>query len=481
MSTERSALSAADAAWLRMDRPTNLMVINAVLRFDRRIDRDRLCEVALRRLVRLYPRFGELAVDGRLPFGPHWEPDPDFDPARHLHHIGLPEPRDESALASLIGELATMPLDRSRPLWEMHLVDGPGPGSSLIVRMHHCIADGISLARVMLSITDAAPDAPPEPGLAGGRAGLLSAVGTPLEAIGDSIGAAVAPAAGLIGAGSKIARVLARQGIRLAADPRRMLELPETIGADAQTLRRMLFASAEEPNVLKGDEGAARAVAWTPPVPLGEIKSIARAQEATVNDVLLAAVSGALRGYVLARGEDPAELHSLVPFNLRPLDSPIPRELGNRFGLVTLALPVDVASRRERLRLLRERMDEIKHSPEPLLSYAVLEAIGLTPPEVEDRIVDVFTARATAVTTNVPGPRETVYLAGSRLRSVLVWAPTAGSVGTSVSIFSYGGSVTVGLLVHARQVPDPQAIIDRVRSEISAMARLAPAQESADA
>lgn len=479
MSGERSALSGADAAWLRMDRPTNLMVINAVLRFDERIDVERLREVVLQRLTATYPRFRARAVDGRLPFGPHWEDDPDFDIPRHLHHIGLPEPRDDAALAALVGDLASMPLDRSRPLWEMYVVDGPGSGSSIVVRMHHCIADGISLARVMLSLTDAAPSQIPHDLLSDPRrgGGLMSVLGAPLDVLGDSIGAAT----GVIGAGSKIARALAREGIRLAADPRRMLELPDTIGSDAQTLARLLFASADEPSPLNGDEGATRAVAWTAPLSLAEIKRIAHAQDATVNDVLLAAISGAVRGYLLARGQSPSEMHSLVPFNLRPLDSPIPRELGNRFGLVCLALPVDVASRRERLRALKERMDEIKRSPEGLLSYTVLEAIGLTPPEVETRIVDAFTARATAVTTNVPGPRKPVYLAGSRLRSVLVWAPTAGSVGTSVSIFSYGGKVTIGLLVHAAQVPDPQAIADRVRGEITALARLAPARAAADA
>ncbi len=247
------------------------------------------------------------------------------------------------------------------------------------------------------------------------------------------------------------------------------------MAADARALAKLLFAPSEAPGVLKQRAGALRSVAWSRPLSLERVKTIAHAQGATVNDVLLAAVSGALRGYLVERGEAPHAIRAMVPFNLRPLDRPVPSTLGNRFGLVFLTLPVDSPSRRERLQELKGRMDEIKHSPEGPVSYAVLGAVGLTPPDVERRIVDIFTAKATAVMTNVPGPRQTVYLAGTPLRSVLVWAPTAGSVGMSVSIFSYDGRVTVGLLVHDELVPDPQAIVGRLHGEVAAMGRLAPA------
>jgi hypothetical protein len=101
--------------------------------------------------------------------------------------------------------------------------------------------------------------------------------------------------------------------------------------------------------------------------------------------------------------------------------------------------------------------------------------MGLAPAQVESRVLDIFSAKASAVTTNVPGPRQIMYLAGSPLRTVLVWAPTAGSVGMSVSIFSYNGKITVGVLTHTQQVPDPQAIVDRLQRELTAMLRLAPA------
>jgi diacylglycerol O-acyltransferase / wax synthase len=484
MSPAGSHLSSADAAWLHMDRPTNLMVINSVLLFDERLDWERLSEVVRRRLVERYPRFRERVVEGRLTGGPRWEQDPDFDLHRHLHRRGLSAPGGESQLKELAGDLASAPLDRNKPLWDMYLVDGPGEGSAVIVRMHHCIADGIALARVMLSLTDTAPqddamrEAPSRP--ARTRGALRTVLADPLGAARSSGAAAVAPVIGTVSGARRLASALAHEVLRTLADPRHALGLADDAAADARALGKLLFTPGDDGSVFKGELGAARGVAWSAPVSLKQVKAIAHSQGATVNDILLAAVCGALRGYLIAHGREPQALRTMVPYNLRPLDQPIPSELGNRFGLVFLDLPVDQSSRRERLHELKRRMDQIKHSPEGPVSYAVLEAVGLTPPEVESRIVDIFTAKATAVMTNVPGPRETVYLAGSPMRAVLVWAPTAGSVGMSVSIFSYNGRITVGLLVHEALVPDPQAILGRLRSEITAMARLAPAANGRD-
>jgi diacylglycerol O-acyltransferase len=483
MSQGPGHLSAADAAWLHMDRPTNLMVINSVLLFDEQLDWERLAEVLRTRLVAPHRRFRQRVVEGRFSRGPRWEEDRDFDLSRHLHHRGLAAPGGEAALKELAGDLASAPLDRGKPLWDMYFIDGPGEGCAVIVRMHHCIADGVALAEVMLSLTDTAPG-PARPRRRAPRAPARGAVPSllraPVTAAEATAAALVKPAAGALATGGRVARALAREGMQTLTDPARAVELAGGAAADARALGKLLFMPSDDGGAFKGELGTARTVAWGAPLSLASVKTIAHAQHATVNDVLLAAVSGALRGYLLERGREPQEIRTTVPYNLRPpisaddADGERENELGNRFGLVFLTLPVDRASRRERLGELKRRMDEIKHSPEGPVSYALLEVIGLTPPEVESRLVDVFTAKATAVMTNVPGPRETVYLAGSPLRTVLVWAPTAGSVGMSVSIFSYDGRITVGLLVHTALVADPQAILGRLRREVAALGRLAP-------
>jgi hypothetical protein len=166
-------------------------------------------------------------------------------------------------------------------------------------------------------------------------------------------------------------------------------------------------------------------------------------------------------------------VHALVPFNLRPLDQPLPRELGNRFGLVLLGLPVGIEEPVARLAEVKRRMDAIKASHEGALAFGILGLIGRTPVQLEERLIDFFSAKGSMVLTNVPGPRRRLSLAGTPLGGVLVWAPCSGSVGMSVSVFSYAGDVTVGFLADAGLVPEPQLLANGFRRELLAMARAA--------
>ena len=162
----------------------------------------------------------------------------------------------------------------------------------------------------------------------------------------------------------------------------------------------------------------------------------------------------------------------MVRFNLRPLDEPLTPRLGNRFGLVFLGLPVGIADRGERLAAVKQRMDAIKRSPEGSIAYAFLNAMGVTPAPVESALLDLFTARGTAVVTNVPGPSHTVHLAGVPVRGVLVWAPCSGSVGMSVSILSYAGDVTVAVMSDAGLMPHPERLVDGLIDELDGLRAL---------
>ena len=161
----------------------------------------------------------------------------------------------------------------------------------------------------------------------------------------------------------------------------------------------------------------------------------------------------------------------MVPFNLRPLDEPLPSTLGNEFGLVYLPLPVGIRRTRDRLAAVKRAMDEIKDSPEGAIAYGILGLVGLTPVEIEKLVVDLFTSKSSMVVTNVPGPKQPIYLAGTRVRGVLVWAPTSGSVAMSVSILSYDGRVTVGVMADAHLVPDPGRIADGFERELGRLRR----------
>jgi diacylglycerol O-acyltransferase / wax synthase len=424
-------MSGADAAWLHMDRPTNLMVINSVLWFDQPIALDDLRAIYRDRIVGRFDRFSQLAVEG--PTGPHWE-DVEIDLDLHIHHVALPAPGDRRALQELVSDRIATPLDRARPPWEVYLIDGFGTGCVVLTRMHHSIADGIALARVMLTLADGADD------------GSFTRSGHNGSLLGS------------VAHGTVTAALHPRQALHTAAD-------------DAQTLAKLLLPGADPESPIKGDQHIAHHVGWSDPVDLWRVKRTARALGATVNDVTVAAVVGAIGDYLRDHGDDPEHMRALVPFNLRPLDEPLPHELGNRFGLVLLELPIAEQDPLERVAAVTRRMNAIKHGHEGQIAYGILELMGLTPAPVEARLIDYFTAKGSLVLTNVPGPARPLTVAGARLRGVLVWAPCSGSLGMSVSIFSYAGKVTVGFLTDAGLVPDPQTLADSFRAHLLALAR----------
>ncbi len=451
-------MSTADVAWLHMDRPTNNMVVNGVMWFDEPVDWDRLRLVFEERLLGPYPKFRQRVVEPPLHLGRlGWEDDPAFDLDRHLISARLPDPGDRSVLHQYVGQQMGRPLDRERPLWEAHLIDGYEGGSAVFHRIHHSIADGIALIRLLLSLTDDQPDEElfdPE-----GFDGPDHPRSLPRRL------------RGLMSDAAKISGQLAHEGREILAQPSKAVHLAELATAGTTALGKDLFLPPDHRTVLKGQMGPSKHAMWSEPFDLAAVKAIGRAHGATVNDVACAAITGALRTYLEHRDSLTEEIRALVPFNLRPLDQPLPRHLGNKFGIVFLPLPVGVADRRERLAEIKQRMDAIKDSAEGVIAYGILSVIGMTPVQIEKVVVDLFASKGSLVLTNVPGPRQPVYLAGTRVAGMMGWVPASGGVALGVSIFTYDGELTVGVAADARLVPDPERLVEAFNAELAALLR----------
>ena len=453
----KHSMASADAAWLRMDGPTNQMVVNSVLWFEEPVSRARLKRVFQQRIVDQFPRFRQRAVTptGRAPY---WEDDPHFDIDRHIHRLALPAPGSTKALQELVSDLMSAPLDHAVPLWQAYLVEGYGPGSAVVVRIHHAVADGIALARVMLLIADST------------RAGkrLLAAPGD--QPHHSRAWHAAAAARG-------VASRLAHEGFESLQHPRHLAEigagLEHELVGDAKALAKLLGTGADAPTPLRAPVSPANRVAWSTGTSLAGVKATSRALDATINDVLMTAVAGALGRYLRERRVNAPEVRAMVPFNLRPLDEPLDRGLGNHFALILLGLPTSVRDPVKRLRAVKREMDSIKGSREPAVSFGILALMGLTPAQVEERLVTMFSAKASLVLTNVPGPRDRLYVAGVPLAGVLSWAPCSGTVGTSVTIFSYAGEVIVGFMTDAELIPDPDRLARLFREELRELSRAA--------
>ena len=460
-------MSKVDTAWLRMDCDVNLMMIVGIWLIEPAISggalRGRIGEKLLR-----YARFRQRVE--RDAGGARWIENAEVDLDHHVRSEVLKLRSGETARIALqrrAGELASAPLDPSRPLWQFNFIESYEGGSALIARVHHCIGDGIALISVMLGITDGGVD-PPMRGRAAAPASAIVPEWLP-DALMRPLAGLSSKALALYDAG--LARTLA-----LLADPRRglvgALGTARTAYKVMGDVAAMAAMADDSPTRLKGKPCGRKVVAWSEPIPLDQVKSIGKALGCSINDVLLASVAGAIGAYLRGLGDDPGgqEIRAMVPVNLRPLDQAW--QLGNRFGLAPLVLPIGIENPVARLQAVRARMNELKSSYQPLLAFAVLSVAGLMAKPVQDLILGLFAKKATAVMTNVPGPAVPLKLCGSTLRQTLFWVPASGDIGVGVSILSYGGGVQFGLITDEALCADPQGVIDRFEPEFEKLLML---------
>ncbi|HUG23230.1 wax ester/triacylglycerol synthase family O-acyltransferase [Piscinibacter sp.] len=452
-------MTRVDTAWLRMDNDVNLMMIVGVWLLEPGITFEALSERVGDKLLK-YQRFSQKVVEDAM--GANWVDDDDFDVSNHIVRHKLKRRRGQSeraALQALVGTLSTTPLDPARPLWQFHLIEQYEGGSALVARVHHCIADGIALISVMLSITDGGMDPPPRKlrkvAEDGGTDWLTDAVVKPFTGL-------TVKAIGMYGSGvAKSMEVLAKPYQPLFGS----LDMARTGYQVVSDVAAMALMPDDSPTRLKGKPAGVKKVAWGEPIALDQVKAIGKALGCSVNDVLLACVAGAIGEYLRDQGDDPTgkEIRAMVPVNLRPLEKAY--QLGNRFGLVPLVLPIGIANPIERVYAVRARMNELKGSYQPLLAFAVLSVAGLLIKPVQDALLNMFAKKATAVMTNVPGPAKPLQFCGSTLRQTMFWVPQSGDIGVGVSVLSYGGGVQFGLITDQKLCPEPQQIIDRFEPE----------------
>jgi len=458
----RERMSAVDTAWLRMDSAENLMMIVGVYEFDGKVDYERLRDVLTARLVS-HRRFRSRAV--RDAAGCYWQENDDFDLDEHLIRRRLAGRGTIADLKRLVGELASQPLDASKPLWQMQLVDNFDGGQALVVRIHHCIADGIALIGVLLALTTDESEGVSKSAARGRQSNghwskrlqpLTSAAVRVIDTTGD------------------VARKML-QGYGAMLDTRgaltdTALRYTSIATRAAKDAAAIVLMPSDNATSLKGKPSGKKVVAWNEPLSIADVKAVGKALGCSVNDVLLACVSGAIRSYLKARGErvDGCELRAMVPVNLR--DPCQWQELGNKFGLVPLLLPIGVENPIARVFEVRRRMHQLKTGYTAVLSMGLLSAVGFAPRVVQKQALDFLARKASAVMTNVPGPQQALYLAGSEVTRLMFWVPQSGDIGIGVSILSYNGGVQFGLITDQQLCADPQQIIDGFEPEFEKLA-----------
>lgn len=439
-------LSPLDVSFLYMETTTTPMHVGGVCVFEppaAGFDYDRLVELISQR-IGLVPRYRQKVkwVPGRLA-NPVWVDDPDFDVTYHVRRSALPKPGNREQLKDLVARLQSRQLDRNRPLWEIYLVEGLEDGQvAIITKTHHAMVDGVSAVDIGTVILDLEPtprevpedDWSPrkEPSTIGLVAGALTELITRPSGALDTARAAVVDARATAGKVAAVAGgVLAQARLMARQAPDTPLNVP--IGEQ----RRFGMADTE----------------------LDDYKRVRKAHGGTVNDVVLATVSGALRTWLLTRGESVTPttvIRAMVPVSVRPDEQK--GELGNRVSSYFVDLPVGEGSAVMRLHQVSFAMRGHKESGSAVGADALVQLSGFAPPTIHAlgaRTVSVMTRRLfNVVVTNVPGPQFPLYAAGARMLSMYPVVPLAKNQAVSIGLTSYNGGVYYGLNADRDAMPD---------------------------
>ncbi len=376
----------------------------------------------------------------------------------------LAPPADEAALQAFVASLMCRPFEHDRPLWHFYFVPRYGEGSALVGRIHHAIGDGLALIHVILSMSDHAsarttPRPRPAPIDNGAEADPWETVASRVRALVDQT--LSLPAAALREAGQWL------------ANPMRLLETTGQMAAGTGALTRLLVMPPDPATRFKGPLTRRKRVVWSRPIPVAVLKRVGKLTGSTINDVLMAGLAGALRRYLLERGDavpEALDVRGVIPVNLRAIEDA--HLLGNQFGLVFMALPIGLDEPLDRVFEVRRRMNALKSSPEAFVAFQILRAIGAAPRQIFELVVNLFSSKATAVVTNVMGPREPISFAGVQMKQAMFWVPCAGRLGLGVSLLSYAGDVWLGIYTDESIVADPDRLLEGFYEAIDELQRL---------
>jgi diacylglycerol O-acyltransferase len=461
-------LTAVDASFLAQEGPAAHMHVGAVMIFDGPAPGYEELADHVRSRLHLVPRFRQKLAFPPLETGrPLWVDDPSFNLEYHVRDTALPAPGSEAQLRALAARVHSQALDRSKPLWELWLVQGlEGGRFALLSKTHHALVDGVAgvdLATVLFDLQRTPAkvehsDTPWRPretpsGLEMAARGVRGLIGLPFDAAARAVGAAARPGEALLGT----------------------REALEGIG---EVVWAGLNPAPETP--LNVEIGPHRRLVWVRHE-LSDFKRVKDAFGGTVNDVVLTVVAGALRQWLRSRGvrTEGLELRALVPVSIRARDEH--HQMGNRIAAMRAPLPVYVEDPVARLRVVRQAMDGLKESKQALGAEVLAGMQALAPPTIfaQASRLNFSTRLFNLLVTNVPGPQVPLYVLGRPLQDLFPVAFLPKNHALAVAIMSYDGGMDFGLLGDYDAMPDLEQLGEMFTAGLAELLDAAAAERGA--
>jgi diacylglycerol O-acyltransferase len=454
-------LTALDASFLYLEDRDTPMHVGGVLVLETPPGGVEALEKLVEARLPLVPRYRQrvLEVPGHLA-DPVWADDPDFDVAYHVRRNGLPRPGTDAQLMELVSRLTSRPLDRRRPLWELYLVEGlAGNRVAVVTKTHPALVDGLSAIDIGQVLLETGPDAPaPER-----EEWVPRRLPSTAELLAGALGEYVRRPSAVLDTARNTVTDVRTGGVRLSSMTRGLI----------RTARKTVFPAPSSP--LNGPTGRQRRVAVAR-AGLDDLKSVRKLHGGTVNDVLLTVVTGALREWLLSRGEPvvgSTSVRALVPVALQDEDG----TPGGEVSSFLVDLPVGEPNPGVRLARLSYAMRGAASRGRSVGADSLIALTGFAPPTMH--ALGVRAARGLSrrlfnlVVTNVPGPQVPLYAAGSRMLEVFPVVPLAHGQGVSIGITSYDGCVYFGLNADRDSVGDVDVLADLIEQEVAELVRAA--------
>jgi WS/DGAT/MGAT family acyltransferase len=450
-------LTSIDASFLAQERDGSHMHIGGVLIFDGDAPaRERLADHIESRL-HLVPRYRQKLSFPRFEMGrPLWVDDPSFNLGYHVRHTALPSPGSVEQLRLLVSRIFSQRLDRSKPLWELWLVEGYEGGFAIVSKVHHAVVDGVSGADLTTVLFDLSKDGTEVP--------LPESSWVPAP---EPTDVRVVAKGAVDLAGAPVG--LARRALDVVSSPSRAVESAREVASGVGEIAWGALNSAPQ-TPLNGPIGPHRRVTWVR-MPLADLKAIKNALGGTVNDVFLASVAGALHRWLRSRGirTEGLEIRSAVPVSVRAEGDGA--AMGNQITVMVGKLPTYVADPVERLRVVTESMKGLKESKQALGAQAIAGLEDFAPPTIFARASRLhFSNRMyNLLTTNVPGPQFPLYLLGREMKEMLPVAFLAPGQRLAIACMSYHGTVALSLIGDYDGMPDLEELAGYVTEEVAAL------------
>ena len=433
--------------------PNSPATITGMMVFRKKLNKLKVAEIIEKRLLR-YERFRRKVVikDGK----PMWHLDEQFQLLTHIHHVALPGKGGYTELQEFISDLISQPLNSNKPLWDIHLVDNYNHGSVLVWRLHHAIGDGMALVQVIFSLT----------GISAAESLAIPSIETNTKSH-----STIDELFHLIDLGQSAfddAKYLATHPTKLLENLKKNVMMAKEIGG-------LLVGKPIDNKLYKGRLGASKKAAWTKPLPLADFKALAVQHGTKINDVMVALVAGAIRKHMLMHKLDTSKgIRIVMPVSTHKNLSN--EKLHNQFAWMMLDLPVNEANFIKRLKFIRDKTIALKPTAESAFVNELVHIVAdFIPSKPKLKLLDFLGTRIGASITNVPGAKEPIYFAGSKIEDLVFWLPHTVPLGIGISLHSYNGKVTLGTAADELLIRDPDFIVNEFTKEFQkAVKNLAP-------